>query len=59
MKLIEALKQIKDLARKADDLKAKVRENCARHLSHYSLKESTISVLFVDNTNKCKLYVKI
>lgn len=32
MKLIEALKKVKDLARKADDLKGKVSAYCA-HLS--------------------------
>ena len=29
MKIIEALKKIKDLARKADDIKAKIKEHCA------------------------------
>lgn len=32
MKLIQAMKQIKDLARKADDLKAKIGQHCA-HLN--------------------------
>lgn len=30
MKIIEALKQVKDLQRKADDLKQKVRKHCAK-----------------------------